>query len=88
MTTTAVPNDPDLGHVIIVTHGDGSTHAYLIQSIERSSDGATIQLDGDPGFVIAENETRFVTYPQTKITGPNRFRIDRVTTTTWRSSSD
>lgn len=56
---------PPPGTVIILDHGNGYTHAYRVQSIERADTGSRIVLADEPGFEFdAETGTASFTFAQ------------------------
>jgi len=76
ITTTILPEGDQLaGQWMIVAHGNGRTHAYLIARVRRESDRSVIILADDHGLVISGQETEECYYPRRKMSGPNRFVI-------------
>ena len=79
-----IPEDRPLdGRLMIVVHGDGSTHGYTISRVENTGDHGIIYVKEDPGFEIAEKiigdrrvtETIFKRFPENRIIGENKFYI-------------
>jgi hypothetical protein len=66
------------GRTMVVTHGDGSTHGYLITSIERGPNHALVHVDGQLGFVIEGDTTRFTSFPRREVKGANTVRLHDV----------
>jgi len=60
---------------IIVTHGNGFTHGYEIDHIEKRDGKIVIVLTMDHGLRIDGRETREVFFPLRKIKGKNAFAI-------------
>jgi hypothetical protein len=76
LITTAAP--PPIGIAdtpILVTHGDGTVHAYTIRSVSRDADRTIINLRNDHGFTIDGDTTQFVSYPQRSVEGGNTFEV-------------
>jgi len=63
------------GSWMIVTHGNGFTHGYAIDRVERRDDKTTIVLGMDHGLRIDGAETQEVFFPRRNIAGVNRFTI-------------
>jgi len=77
-TTSAPPPPPEVAladAAILVTHGDGTVHAYRIRAVSRDGDATVIELRDDPGFTIDGNTTRFISYPQRGVEGDNTFTV-------------
>lgn len=66
------------GRTMVVTHGDGSTHGYRIASIEPHRDHTLVRVDGQLGFVIEGDTTRFTSFPLREVKGANTVRIHDV----------
>jgi len=78
LTTAELPVGESLrGAWMIVTHGNGCTHGYCIDRVERAEGGTQIILNGDHGLIIEDNQTREAFFPQRTIAGENRFVIPR-----------
>ena len=60
---------------MIVTHGNGHTHGYEIDRVEKRDGKTAIVLTDDHGLRIEGNKTREVYFPQREIEGPNTFLI-------------
>jgi hypothetical protein len=76
LTGAALPAGDELaGRWMIVTHGDGHTHGYLIQGVQRDAARTKILLAGDPGLRISGQETEECFFPRRKFHGPNDFVI-------------
>ncbi len=60
---------------IIVTHGNGYTHGYEIDRVEKRDGKTTIVLTMDHGLRIDGGVTTEVFFPQRKIKGRNTFSI-------------
>ncbi|KYH41661.1 MAG: Heparinase II/III-like protein [Candidatus Bathyarchaeota archaeon B26-2] len=63
------------GATVIVEHPDGTTHGYKIRKVLESEKGSRIEVEGEPGFEIEGNITRFTYYPQHEVEGENSFYI-------------
>ena len=75
-TRAALPTDGSLnGKTVVVTRGNGLTHAYAIARIERKGNNTLIHINGDHGLDIAGDTTRLAYFPHTETTGPNRFHV-------------
>ena len=73
-----LPVGPSLaGRVALVTHGNGRTHGYVIQRVERHKQGVAIVVDGDCGFDydVGSATTQFRFFPRWKIKGPARVTV-------------
>lgn len=80
VTNAALPVGEALrGAWMIVTHGNGCTHGYCIDRIERGQGDTQVILDGDHGLIIENNQTREAFFPQRTIVGENRFVIPQAT---------
>jgi len=60
---------------MIVTHGNGYTHGYPIERVERRDGKTSIVLGMDHGLRIDGTETQEVYFPRRTIAGVNRFVI-------------
>ncbi len=63
------------GAWMIVTHGNGFTHGYPIDRVERRDDKTSIVLGIDHGLRIDGAKTQEVYFPRRNIAGVNRFMI-------------
>lgn len=63
------------GKWMIVTHGNGLSHAYEIARVESHLHGSLVVLSYDHGLIIDGDTTREAYFPQRTFTGKNRFRI-------------
>jgi hypothetical protein len=76
LTAATLPAGEALkGRWMIVTHGDGHTHGYAIDHVERRGGKSQIVLQADPGLKVAEGVTEECFFPRRKIAGTNRFVI-------------
>jgi len=78
ITDMKLPIGPSLaGRIALVTHGNGRTHGYVVQRIERHEQGTAVVIDGDCGFDYdagtATTQLRF--FPRWKIKGPARLTV-------------
>jgi len=64
------------GSTILITHADGATRGYEIQSVTPQGERALVSLTEDPGFDYMGGKTRFLYYPQREIDGSSTYRID------------
>ncbi len=60
---------------MIVTHGNGYTHGYPIERIEKQGNKSVIVLGMDHGLRIEGNKTTEIYFPQREIEGTNGFVI-------------
>ncbi len=67
---------------MIVTHGNGFTHGYPIERVEKRDGKTVIVLSMDHGLTIEGEQTQEVFYPQRKIEGVNSFVIPLAATVT------
>ncbi|MFP3904422.1 MAG: heparinase II/III family protein, partial [Armatimonadota bacterium] len=75
-TDTGIPEGVELaGQTLILTHGDGSTHGYTIESVQNTGQGSFISVEDEPGLRIEGNTTTQIYFPHRTIEGPNTFRI-------------
>jgi hypothetical protein len=75
--TKLTPGEALAGSYMIVTHGDGTTHGYEIESVRNEGNRGIVQLADDPGFRLNDDgATEFLYYPQNTIEGENQFRIN------------
>ena len=72
------------GRWMIVTHGNGLTHGYLIDRIERREEGATIVLADDHGLRISGPTTTECFFPRRTFGGPNTFVVPMSVSVTWQ----
>jgi hypothetical protein len=63
------------GQWLIVTHGNGFTHGYEIDRVEKQGDKRLIVLSFDHGLKIEGNRTQEVYFPRRKIDGVNTFVV-------------
>lgn len=63
------------GHWLIVTHGDGHTHGYEVQRVEKRDGKTALVLAGDHGLKIANDKTTEVYFPRRTFEGRNTFRL-------------
>ena len=76
VTATDLPAGGVLhGAWAIMTHGNGRTHGYEIDRVEKREGQTVIVLTGDHGLKIAGNSTEEVFFPQRQIEGANTFVI-------------
>ncbi len=76
ITDADLPEGTELrGRWMIVTHGDGHTHGYEIDRVERHDGGSLIVPAGDHGLRIDGDTTTEVFFPRREFTGANRFSI-------------
>jgi len=64
---------------MIVTHGNGRTHGYEIDRVERREGRTFIILTGDHGLKVQGETTQEVFRPQRQINGLNTFVIPMAT---------
>lgn len=75
-TSTPLPVGNTLaGQWMIVTHGNGYTHGYEIDHVERRDGKSIIVLRDDHGLKISGEQTEEGYFPRRKISGANRFVI-------------
>jgi hypothetical protein len=65
---------------MVVTHGNGYTHGYPIDRVERRGDRTWVHLGMDPGLRIEGDVTQEVCFPRRRIEGRNRFVIHNLAT--------
>ena len=83
ITDAQLPVGQDLrGAWVIVTHGNGYTHGYEIDRIEKQDVGTVIVLTMDHGLRIDREHTEEVYFPQRTIEGKNTFAIALAATVT------
>ena len=71
-----VPEGDDLhGRWMIVTHGNGFTHGYPIERVEKQDGKTVIVLSMDHGLKIEGEQTQEVYFPRRTIEGANTFVI-------------
>ena len=71
-----LPPATDLhGRWVIVAHGNGLTHGYEIDHVERRGGKTVLVLTGDHGLKIADGVTKEVYFPHREIRGANTFAI-------------
>lgn len=76
MTDTVLPESVNLSaQVMIMTHGDGSTHGYTIEKVENTDRGSFICVKDEPGLRIENNTTTQIYFPHRTIEKKNTFRI-------------
>ncbi|MFP3903293.1 MAG: heparinase II/III family protein [Armatimonadota bacterium] len=76
VTSADLPDGETLhGTWMIVTHGNGHTHGYEIERVEKRSGKSVIVLTMDHGLRIDGDTTTEVYYPQRDIEGKNTFSI-------------
>jgi hypothetical protein len=63
------------GRWMIVTHGNGHTHAYRIAHVQRRDGKSIVVCREDHGLRIQADQTEECYFPRRKIAGPNRFVI-------------
>jgi hypothetical protein len=75
--------DPDslAGRVVLVRHGDGTTHGWTLQRVENTPGGARLYVREEPGFAIdpATRQARYYQFPRPTFPGPHPFRVSRIT---------
>ena len=80
--TPVTPPDPDAlaGRVMLVQHGDGTTHGWTVSRVETVPSGARIHVREEPGFTVdpKTQAARFYQFPQTVVPGPHEYRIGRM----------
>jgi len=83
ITDADVPEGNGLAGVwMIVTHGNGFTHGYPIERVEKQDGKTVIVLSMDHGLRIEGRQTQEVFYPQRTIEGINSFVIPLAVTVT------
>jgi hypothetical protein len=70
-----------VGRVVLIRHGDGSTHGWTLQRVENFPGGARLFVREEPGFELerATGAARFYQFPRTTHAGPHTFRVGRIT---------
>jgi hypothetical protein len=63
------------GRVLLVQHGDGTTHGWTVDHVESHAGGARIHVVEEPGFLIDDttSEARYYQFPRTFVRGPHEF---------------
>jgi hypothetical protein len=81
--TPVSPPDPEqlAGRVMLVQHGDGTTHGWTVSRVETVPSGARIHVREEPGFIVDPKTllARFYQFPQSVVPGPHEYRIGRMT---------
>ena len=76
ITSAELPDGTTLrGWWMVVTHGNGFTHGYEIDRVDRSEDKTYVHLTYDHGLRIDGDVTEECYFPNREIRGQNRFRI-------------
>ncbi len=76
LTVTKLPPGEALkGAWVIVTHGNGFTHGYLIERVDEVDGMTRIVLGMDHGLHVEGSTTREVYFPRRTTEGANTFRI-------------
>ncbi|MGE0760639.1 MAG: heparinase II/III family protein, partial [Pirellulaceae bacterium] len=80
VTSQPLPDGDALaGQWLIVTHGNGMTHGFEIERVERKDDRYVVVLRDDHGLLIAGNRTEEYYFPRRTFLGPNRFVVHAAT---------
>ena len=78
-TDAEIPPRPDLvGRTLLIRHGDGTTHGWTLQKIERVAEKRTrLHVREEPGFAIEGKDrvARYYQFPGTTSVGPHTFKI-------------
>jgi hypothetical protein len=77
-TASPIPDSPSLkGSVMIVRHGDGSTHGFTVKEIVPVGKQTWIFPSDDPGFTYDSERglMQLTHFPHRSISGPNSFII-------------
>jgi hypothetical protein len=75
---------PDLdqlaGRILLIRHGDGTTHGWTLQRAENLARSARIFIREEPGFEIerASGAGIFYQFPESAVPGPHTFGISRI----------
>jgi len=76
ITDADLPEGDDLHELwMIVTHGNGFTHGYSIERVEKEGGKTVIVLSMDHGLRIQGHQTQEVYFPRREIEGANSFAI-------------
>lgn len=80
--TNAPLSDPDSlkGRVLLIRHGDGTSHGWTIDRVANLRKSARIFVREEPGFDIdpTSGEARYYQFPLATAPGPHEFRVARI----------
>ena len=80
-SNTPLP-DPDSlkGRVLLIRHGDGTSHGWTVDRVANLRKSARIFVREEPGFDIdpGTGEARYYQFPLATAPGPHEFRISRI----------
>ena len=82
VSDTAVP-DPEtlVGRVLLIRHGDGTTHGWTLQGIENAEAGARLYVHEEPGFELDAkrgDNARYYQFPRNTAQAPHQFRVSQM----------
>jgi hypothetical protein len=80
ITANAADVADPANQMVIITHGDGTSHGYQIARAERSGPDSAKLFLAATGFEYDPERklTRFTSFPLSEIAGENRFSIDLI----------
>jgi hypothetical protein len=79
LTNGELPDGKRFGGTwVVVFHGDGHTHGYEVDHIEKRGGGSAIVLTDDHGLRIDGVKTNELFFPRREFNGTNRFRLIQI----------
>jgi len=68
------------GRVMLVRHGDGTTHGWTLTRVENLENGARLHVREEPGIRLVgrERDAEFYHYPRTTLPGPHELRVSLI----------